>query len=57
MVFKKIIFQNRYVELKTREKTILKFHFDYLHPSLSNNIDCPAYPGHDAIKIVLQKSY
>ena len=37
--------------------TILNFHFDYLHPSLSNNIDCPAYPGHDAIKIVLQKSY
>ena len=42
MVFKKIIFQNRYVELETpappfMEKTILNFHFDYLHTSLSYN--------------------
>ena len=38
MVFKKIIFQNRYVELEApppfMEKTILNFHFDYLTPSL-----------------------
>ena len=37
MVFKEIIFQNRYVELETplfMEKNILNFHFDYLHPSL-----------------------
>ena len=38
MVFKKIIFQNRYVELETSppfmEKTILNFHFDHLTPSL-----------------------
>ena len=37
MVFKKIIFQNRYVELETprfMEKTILNFHFDYLNTSL-----------------------
>ena len=44
MVFKKIIFQNRYVELETTpappfmEKTILNFHFDYLTPSLSDNL-------------------
>ena len=38
MVFKKIIFQNRYVKLETppfMEKNILNFHFDYFHPSLS----------------------
>ena len=42
MVFKEIIFQNRYVALETpsrpppfMEKSILNFHFDYLHPSLS----------------------
>ena len=37
MVFKRIIFQNRYVELETppfMEKNILNFHFDYLHPYL-----------------------
>ena len=38
MVFKRIIFQNRYVELETplpfMEKSILNFHFGYLHPSL-----------------------
>ena len=38
MVYKKIIFQNRYVELETPPpfiaKTILNFHFDYLNPSL-----------------------
>ena len=38
MVFKKIIFQNRYVELETPppswKKNILNFHFDYLNPSL-----------------------
>ena len=37
MVFKKILFQNRYVELETpplMEKSILNFHFDYLNPSL-----------------------
>ena len=41
MVFKKIIFQNRYVALETPSRpppfmanTILNFHFDYLHPSL-----------------------
>ena len=41
MVFKNIIFQNRYVEVKTPppflEKNILNFHFDYLNISLS----CP----------------
>ena len=34
MVFKKIIFQNRYVELETpplHEKTILNFHFNYFN--------------------------
>ena len=38
MVFKKIIFQNRYVALETppfMAKTILNFHFDYLNLSLS----------------------
>ena len=39
MVFKKIIFQNRYVALETpppfMAKTILNFHFDYLTPSLT----------------------
>ena len=39
MVFKKIIFQKRYVELETpspfMEESILNFHFDYLNPSLS----------------------
>ena len=38
MVFKKIIFQNRYVALETpppfMANTILNFHFDYLNPSL-----------------------
>ena len=37
MVFKKIIFQNRYVELETpplHGKNILNFHFDYWNPSL-----------------------
>ena len=41
MVFKKIIFQNRYVALETPSRpppfmanTILNFHFDYLHTSL-----------------------
>ena len=38
MVFRKIIFQNRYVELATpppfMAKTIINFHFDYLNPSL-----------------------
>ena len=41
MVFKKIIFQNRYVALETPSgpppfmaNTILIFHFDYPHPSL-----------------------
>ena len=40
MVFKKIIFQNRYMELETppfMEKTILNFHFDYLNTSLTQN--------------------
>ena len=40
MVFKKIIFLNRYVELETPppfvEETILNFHFDYLKPSLTS---------------------
>ena len=39
MVFKKIIFQNRYVELETPppswKKNILNFHFDYLNTRLS----------------------
>ena len=38
MVFKKIIFQNRYVALETppfMAKAILNFHFDYLKASLS----------------------
>ena len=37
MVFKKIIFQKRYVELESppfMEKSILNFHFDYLTISL-----------------------
>ena len=42
MVFKIIIFQNRYVELETplppfMEKNILNFHFDYLIISLRMN--------------------
>ena len=44
MVFKKIIFQNRYVALETPSRhppfmanTILNFHFDYLHHSLTSN--------------------
>ena len=41
MVFQKIIFQNRYVELQTPppswKKTILNFHFDYLTTSLRTN--------------------
>ena len=44
MVFKEIIFQNKYVALKTPSRppppfmanTILNFHFDYLNTSLSN---------------------
>ena len=39
--FKKIIFQNRYVELETppfMEKTILNIHFDYLDTSLLEKI-------------------
>ena len=47
MVFKKIFFQNRYVVLETPSRpprdplpfmanTILNFHFDYLHPSLTS---------------------
>ena len=39
MVFKKIIFQNRYVAFETLSRpspnTILNFHFDYPHPSLN----------------------
>ena len=43
MVFKKIIFQNRYVALETPSRprppfmanAILNFHFDFLHTSLS----------------------
>ena len=42
MVFKKIIFQNRYVALETplrpppfMAKAILNFHFDYWNPSLT----------------------
>ena len=43
MVFKKIIFQNRYVALETgldppppfMANAILNFHFDFLNPSLS----------------------
>ena len=42
MVFKKIIFQNRYVALETPSRpppfmanAILNFHFDFLHPSLT----------------------
>ena len=41
MVFKKIIFQNRYVALETpppfMANAILNFHFDFLTPSLSVN--------------------
>ena len=46
MVFKKIIFQNRYVAFETPSgppplpfmaNTILNFHFDYPHPSLIYN--------------------
>ena len=47
MVFKKIIFQNRYVALEAPSrppppfmaKTILNFHFDYWNPSLRVQID------------------
>ena len=39
MVFKKIIFQNRYVALETpppfMANTILNFHFDYPQPSIT----------------------
>ena len=45
MVFKKIIFQNRYMALETPSRpppfmanAILNFHFDYLHPSLIESI-------------------
>ena len=42
MGFKKIIFQNRYVELETlppfMEKNILNFHFDYLIISLMKKV-------------------
>ena len=41
---KKIIFQNRYVELETpppfMEKTILDFDFDYLNPRLRHREYC-----------------
>ena len=47
--FKKIIFQNRYVALETgldpppfMANTILNFHFDYWHPSLTYTADMPA---------------
>ena len=50
MVFKKLIFQNRYVELETPpplqgKKNILIFHFDYLNISLIFivNISCDIY--------------
>ena len=40
MVFKKIIFQNRYVALETpppfMANTILNFHFDYPQPSITS---------------------
>ena len=45
MVFKKIIFQNRYVALETgidpppfMANAILNFHFDFLNPSLSQSV-------------------
>ena len=42
MDLKKIIFQNRYVALKTpppfMANTILNFHFDYLHTSLTSSV-------------------
>ena len=42
MVFQKIIFQNRYVELEipppSWKKNILNFHFDYLNTSLSDSV-------------------
>ena len=48
MVLKKIIFQNRYVELETfMEKSILSFHFDYLNTSLS----CRVKPGRGAVRV------
>ena len=47
MVFKKIIFQNRYVALETPSRlprfmanTILNFHFDYWNPSLTRQLSC-----------------
>ena len=47
MVFKIIIFQNRYVELETpppfMEKTILNFLFDYLNPSHSRGVKKTGY--------------
>ena len=56
MVFKKIIFQNRYVALETplrtippfRANTILNFHFDYLITSLIQLFDglSPFFAGH-----------
>ena len=52
MVFKKIIFQNRYVALETPSrhppfmaKTILNFHFDYLTPSLSQCVGPLSHDG------------
>ena len=48
MFFKKIIFQNRYVELETppfMEKTILNFHFDYLNTSLT--VMCCAFAANN----------
>ena len=45
-LFKKIIFQNRYVELETpplHGKNILNFHFDYLKPSLNQTPSQPTY--------------
>ena len=46
MVFKTIIFQSRLVDSRPpppfMEKSILNFHFDYLHPSLSSRTQyCP----------------
>ena len=50
MVFKKIIFQNRYVALETPSRpppfmanTILNFHFDYRHTFLSLNLNMPQF--------------
>ena len=54
MVFKKIIFQNRYMALETPSrpppsmaKTILNFHFDYWNPSLRYNDQLTLYYKED----------